>query len=219
MNITIAPVCLAFVTSRSGSDDMTYGSGPATIRRPSPDGLSSLLGDMAEPEDEDPRGVGIREYGGIWRVLVVDAGQMIQMRLVICVDAVIAERGRQLDRLKESFRARARKDCHPVGRRVDLVPDIGSSTPLARSAQATFQRWLRIGAESVHTFGMTLKSAAFFALVGMALLTVLLTVSLIVNISSVARGLLPAMVLVRSLVEWVAAVSLLVFFAVFHKTQ
>jgi hypothetical protein len=41
------------------------------------------------------------------------------------------------------------------------------STPLARSAQATFQRWLRIGAESVHTFGMTLKNAAFFALAGM----------------------------------------------------
>jgi hypothetical protein len=50
-------------------------------------------------------------------------------------------------------------------------------------------------------------------------LTVFLTVCFIVNASNVARGLLPAMVLLRSLVEWVAGVSLLVFFAVFHKTQ
>jgi len=93
------------------------------------------------------------------------------------------------------------------------------STPLARSAKATCQRCLRIGAESVHTFGMTLKNAAFFALAGTVLLTVFLTVCFIVNASNVARGLLPAMVLLRSLVEWVAGVSLLVFFAAFHKTQ
>jgi hypothetical protein len=78
---------------------------------------------------------------------------------------------------------------------------------------------LPIGAESVHTFGMTLKNAAFFALVGMVLLTVLLTVSLIVDISGVARGLVPAVTLLASLVHWVAGVSLLVFFAVFHRTQ
>ena len=66
---------------------------------------------------------------------------------------------------------------------------------------------------------MTLKSAAFFALVGMALFMVLLTVSLIINVSGVVRGFIPAMALLTSLIQWVAGLSLLVFFAVFHRAQ
>ena len=66
---------------------------------------------------------------------------------------------------------------------------------------------------------MTLKYAAFFALVGMALLTVLLTVNLILNVSGVLRGFIPAVTLLTSLVEWVASLGVLVFFVVFHRTQ
>ena len=66
---------------------------------------------------------------------------------------------------------------------------------------------------------MTLKNAAFLALVGMVLLTVLLTMNLINNVSGVVRGFIPVMALLISLVQWLASVSVLVFFAVFHRTQ
>ena len=66
---------------------------------------------------------------------------------------------------------------------------------------------------------MTLKNAVFFALAGMAMLTVLLTVDLFVDVSGVLRGLIPAMTMLSLLVEWLASVSLLVFFGVFYRTQ
>jgi hypothetical protein len=64
---------------------------------------------------------------------------------------------------------------------------------------------------------MTLKQAAFLALSGMALLTVLLTANLISNIGAVARGIIPEMALLTSLIYWLASVSVLLFFAVFYK--
>jgi hypothetical protein len=73
--------------------------------------------------------------------------------------------------------------------------------------------------KNVHTFGMTLKNAAFFALIGMALLTVLVTVGLITNVSGVMGGYIPAVAVLTSLIQWVASLSLLVFFIVFHKAQ
>ena len=48
---------------------------------------------------------------------------------------------------------------------------------------------------------------------------VLLTVSLIINVSGVVRGFIPAMALLTSLIQWVAGLSLLLFFAVFHRAQ
>jgi hypothetical protein len=66
---------------------------------------------------------------------------------------------------------------------------------------------------------MTLKNAAFFALVGMAMLTVLISVNLLTDLSGVARGLVPYMAMLRSLVEWLASLSLLIFFAVFYTKQ
>jgi hypothetical protein len=68
--------------------------------------------------------------------------------------------------------------------------------PLPSCSQAlgkTSQWRLAIRAENLHTFAMTLKNAALFALVGMALLTALLTVNLILNVSGVVRGFIPAM--------------------------
>ncbi len=51
------------------------------------------IDDMPKPEDEDTRRVRIRQHRGVARVLLIEAGQMIQMRLVVGVDAVIADRG------------------------------------------------------------------------------------------------------------------------------
>jgi hypothetical protein len=66
---------------------------------------------------------------------------------------------------------------------------------------------------------MTLKNAAFLALVGMAMLTVLISVNLLTDLSGVARGLVPYMAMLRSFVEWLASLSLLIFFAVFYRWQ
>jgi hypothetical protein len=66
---------------------------------------------------------------------------------------------------------------------------------------------------------MTLKNAAFFALVGMAMLTVLITVNLLTDLSGVAHGLVPYMVMLKSFVAWLASLSLLIFFAVFYRKQ
>lgn len=66
---------------------------------------------------------------------------------------------------------------------------------------------------------MSLRNAAFFAIVGMALWTVLTAVGLVRTISGVADGILPAITLVTSLIQFVAALSLLVFFVVFQRSQ
>ena len=66
---------------------------------------------------------------------------------------------------------------------------------------------------------MNLRSAAFFALVGMAMLTILLTWNLVVNFLGVMRGYIPDMALLTSFVQWLDSVSLLVFFAVFQRER
>ena len=66
---------------------------------------------------------------------------------------------------------------------------------------------------------MTLKNAALLALIGTVLLTVLLVWNLIMNVLNVGRGLLPAVVLFSSLIYAFAALSVAVFFFVFHKAQ
>jgi hypothetical protein len=66
---------------------------------------------------------------------------------------------------------------------------------------------------------MTLKSAALLGLVGMLLLTALLVIDLFSNISHVLGGLVPAVILFRSLVYTFAGLCLTVFLGVFHKAQ
>ncbi len=78
---------------------------------------------------------------------------------------------------------------------------------------------LALHAQNLDNFDMTLKQAAFLALSGMALLTVLLTAHLISAVAGVARGIIPAIALLTSLIDWLASVSVLVFFAVFFKRQ
>jgi hypothetical protein len=66
---------------------------------------------------------------------------------------------------------------------------------------------------------MTLKNAALLALIGTILVTALLTWDLIFNVLYLLQGLVPAVVLFRSLIYAFGAFSVAAFFFVFHKAQ
>ena len=72
---------------------------------------------------------------------------------------------------------------------------------------------------SVHTPIMSLKNAAFLALIGLSLLTLLLAVDLITTFLGVMRDVIPAMALLKCLVYVFASLTLTVFLYVFHKNQ
>ena len=66
---------------------------------------------------------------------------------------------------------------------------------------------------------MTVKSAAFFALIGMILLTVLLALGFIRDISGLMGGAVAAMAVLISLIHLLASLSMTVFLYVFYKAQ
>jgi hypothetical protein len=66
---------------------------------------------------------------------------------------------------------------------------------------------------------MTLKSAALFALFGMILLTVVLALGFIRDISGFTAGAVAAMAMLISLIHLLASLSVTVFLYVFHKAQ
>ena len=66
---------------------------------------------------------------------------------------------------------------------------------------------------------MTLKSAAFFALIGMILLTVLLAAGFIRDVSAILAGAIAAIALLQSLIHLLASLSVAVFLYVFYKAQ
>jgi len=66
---------------------------------------------------------------------------------------------------------------------------------------------------------MTLKNAAFLALVGMVLVTILLIAGLIGDVLRVVRGFIPAMRVLTSFIYAFAGLSVVVFLYVFHKAQ
>jgi hypothetical protein len=68
-----------------------------------------------------------------------------------------------------------------------------------RRKEFTFER-LAVSVRSVHTSTVTLKSAAFLALIGMTLLTILLAADFITTVLGVIRDVVPVMALLRSLV-------------------
>lgn len=72
---------------------------------------------------------------------------------------------------------------------------------------------------SGHTSSMNLKSAALLALIGTGLLAMLLLAHFILDVSNAARGLVPAIRVLTSLIHALASLSLAVFFYVFHKAQ
>jgi hypothetical protein len=66
---------------------------------------------------------------------------------------------------------------------------------------------------------MTLKNAAFFALIWITLLTVLLAASFIRDISGFMGGAVAAVALLTSGIHLLASLSVAVFLYVFHKAQ
>jgi len=66
---------------------------------------------------------------------------------------------------------------------------------------------------------MTLKNASLLALVGSIVVTVLLVWDLIMDVVKVGEGLIPAVVLFSALIYAFGALSVTVFFFVFHKQQ
>jgi hypothetical protein len=66
---------------------------------------------------------------------------------------------------------------------------------------------------------MSLKSAALFALVCMILLTVVLALGFVRDISAYSAGAIAANAILVSLVHLLASLSLAAFLYVFHKTQ
>ena len=66
---------------------------------------------------------------------------------------------------------------------------------------------------------MTLQNAAFLALVGMILLTILLAAGCIVSVTGFLGGVVSAAAMLASVIRVFAALSLAVFFHVFYKGQ
>ena len=66
---------------------------------------------------------------------------------------------------------------------------------------------------------MSLKNAAFLALVGMILVTILLIAVLIGDALAFARGLIPVMRVLTSLIYAFASLSAVLFLYAFHKAQ
>jgi UPF0716 family protein affecting phage T7 exclusion len=73
--------------------------------------------------------------------------------------------------------------------------------------------------QSAYTPAMTLKNAAFMALVGMILATLLLVAGFIGDVVGVVRGLIPAVRLLTSFIYAFAGLSVVVFLYAFHKAQ
>jgi hypothetical protein len=66
---------------------------------------------------------------------------------------------------------------------------------------------------------MILKNAAFFAFIGMTLLTVMCSVGFIGDISALLAGAIAVVTVLNSLIHLLASVSVAVFLYVFYKTQ
>ena len=66
---------------------------------------------------------------------------------------------------------------------------------------------------------MSLKQASLLAFIGTLLLSILLVVDLILDVLSLARGLIAAVTLLVALIHAFAAVSVSIFFYVFHRGQ
>jgi len=73
--------------------------------------------------------------------------------------------------------------------------------------------------QNAHTPTMNIKNAAFLALIGMVLLTILLVAGSISDVLNVVGGLVPATTLLKSFIYAFAGLSASVFFFVFYKSQ
>ena len=79
---------------------------------------------LPEPEDEDARRVRVRDQRGIPRVFVVEARQVVEVRLVVDVEPVLVHRRAELHGLEEIVRAGAGEQRQAVGRWLELLLQI-----------------------------------------------------------------------------------------------
>jgi hypothetical protein len=66
---------------------------------------------------------------------------------------------------------------------------------------------------------MSLKNAALFALIGMLLLTVLVAVGFIRDVSELGTGAVAMITVLKSAIYLLASLSVTVFLFVFHRAQ
>jgi hypothetical protein len=66
---------------------------------------------------------------------------------------------------------------------------------------------------------MTLKNAALLALVGMLLVTILVVLGFLSDLLHASEGLIPMTKVLSSLLYSFAALTVTLFFYVFHRTQ
>jgi len=66
---------------------------------------------------------------------------------------------------------------------------------------------------------MSLKNAAFFAWICTTLLTILLAVGFLRDVSAILAGTIAAVTLLKSLIYLLASLSVAVFLFVFYKAQ
>ena len=102
--------------------------------------------------------------------------------------------------------------CASSRRAAIVIPPRRSDHEVIRKMLPAAKRWC-------YTPAMTVKSAAFFALIGMILLTVLLALGFIRDISGFMGGAIAAMALLISLIHLLASLSVAVFLYVFYKAQ
>ena len=66
---------------------------------------------------------------------------------------------------------------------------------------------------------MSIKNAALLATIGTAVLTILLLLRLVDSLLALMKGLIPGMDFLASLIYAIAAVTVVVFFYLFHRGQ
>jgi hypothetical protein len=66
---------------------------------------------------------------------------------------------------------------------------------------------------------MTLKTAAFFAFLGMTLLTIVCAVGFVGDMSALLAGAIAPMMVLKSLIHLLASLSVAVFLYMFYRAQ
>jgi hypothetical protein len=75
------------------------------------------------------------------------------------------------------------------------------------------------GAQIAVDFSMSLRTASVIAIIGTALWVILLAANFINSVIALSNGVVAAAATLTALIHLLAALSLLIFFAVFHRSQ
>jgi hypothetical protein len=120
-----------------------------------------------------------------------------------------------------------RADLSPDGRHLIYFARGGRRHPSVRQRLGELGAWrhaainLRLANATtrIHTPTMTLKGAAVLAFLGSLLVAALFVYDFVFSVLNVIRGLIPAVTMFLSLIYAFGAVSVTLFFYVFHKHQ